>query len=232
MGSMRALVTANRGDDDLGLVGERLIERGYHLSTLHREEHGAWPELATVDLVVSLGSEWSVYWDHVAEPVEAECALLRAAHERGVPVLGICFGSQLLAHALGGEVTRAPVEEIGWSDVTATADGDATLAGSWFQWHYDRWTPPAQATLLAANDRANQAFSIGRTLAVQFHPEVTANIVKHWLESGGAAELVRVGIDRDALEASLEAREPTVRRRTHALVDRFCDHIATSAVVP
>jgi len=232
MGTMRALVTANRGDDDLGLVGERLIERGYHLSTIHREDHAVWPELTSVDLVVSLGSEWSVYWDHVAEPVEAECALLRAAHGRGVPVFGICFGSQLLAHALGGEVTRAPVAEIGWSDVVPTEAGDATLAGSWFQWHYDRCTPPPSATLLAANDHANQAFSTGRTFAVQFHPEVTATIVKHWLESGGAAELARVGIERDALEASLVEREPTMRRRAHALVDRFCDHIATSAVVP
>lgn len=55
-----------------------------------------------VDLVLPLGSDWSVYADHVADQVAAECGLLTAAHHRAIPILGICFGGQPLAHAVGG----------------------------------------------------------------------------------------------------------------------------------
>lgn len=225
---MRAYVTANGYDDDAGLVGERLTALGYRLTVLHREDHDAWPALHDADLVLSLGSDWSVYWDHVAGPVGAEVAALRKAHERGVPVLGICFGSQLLATALGGSVARAPKadQEIGWYDVAACAGAPAELAGRWFQWHYDRWTLPLGAELLATTPGANQAFRVGRTVATQFHPEVTPAIVARWAGSVDGAELLAAGIDGAALVAETERMQAAVRPRTEALVDWFCREVA------
>ena len=225
---MLAYVTANRGDDDPGLVGERLAQRGYRLRVLHREDHTGWPALDDGALIVSLGSEWSVYWDHVAEPVQTEVALLRKAHERGVPVLGVCFGSQLLATALGGSVGRAPDAdvEIGWVDVPHGAGQPSAVAGRWFQWHSDRWTLPIGAQLLAVTPAANQAFRCARTLAVQFHPEVTAAVVRRWAAEVDGAELFRLGVDPATLVAETVRLQADAAPRAHALVDWFCDEVA------
>lgn len=227
---MRAYVTANRADADAGAVGERLTQRGYDLVVLSREDHDAWPALDDADLVLALGSDWSVYWDHVADPVSTEVAALRKAHERGVPVLGICFGSQLLATALGGHVSRAPAPdvEIGWFDVMTRPGAPAVIGGRWFQWHYDRWTLPVGAELLASTPGANQAFRLGRTFATQFHPEVTAAIVGGWAGQANGEELKHAGIDLDALMVETVERAPEAGLRAHALVDWFLDEVAGS----
>ena len=114
---MRALLIANSADADAGFVGDRFRHHGFAFSECHREVPGEWPPLDGIDLVLSLGSEWSVYWPHVAESVAAEAALIGDAQRRGVPQFGICFGNQTMAHALGGTVERGREPEIGWCDV-------------------------------------------------------------------------------------------------------------------
>ena len=216
---MRVLVIANRGDGDAGWVGEHLRDgHGAHLVRGWREEPEAWPELEGVDLVVALGSDWSVYWDHVQTSVEAEAALVRQAHGQGRPVLGICFGAQLLARALGGRVERAPEAEVGWYDLTV-GPGAPFDGGPWFQWHVDRFEPPATARVLAHTDRAVQAFALERTLAVQFHPEVTQDMVERWSAGDGVLELERLGVDRDELVAATAQYAVQRRRHTGAIVD-------------
>jgi GMP synthase-like glutamine amidotransferase len=200
---MRALVLGNDGDNSPGFVGERAIERGFTLTSLVRERPAEWASLDGVDLVLSLGSEWSVYWDGVQPSVDAEIGLLTEARRRGIPILGLCFGSQVLARMLGAVVERAPVAEIGWHEVTPTAAGVGVIdSGPWFEWHYDRWELPAGAELLASNDKSNQAFRLDRILATQFHPELTIAMLTSWVDAhGGATELVRLGLDRDDMFA-------------------------------
>ena len=103
---MRALTIANANDADTGLIGDRFREHGYSFDECHREHPGEWPELDGHDLVLLLGSEWSVYWPEVADKVQAEVALLQEAERRGIPVFGICFGNQVMAHAFGGSVVQ------------------------------------------------------------------------------------------------------------------------------
>ena len=114
---MRAVLIANREDADPGFVGRALRQRGYSFTEFLREDHQNWPSLDGCDLVVAMGSNWSTYWDHVAEPVRAEQTLLADAVSRGIAILGICFGAQQLAVTLGGEITRAKTPEIGWYQV-------------------------------------------------------------------------------------------------------------------
>ena len=119
-------------------------------------------------------------------------ALLRAAVDREVPVIGHCLGGQLLAQALGAPVTRATVAEIGWLDVDVC---DAAAQHEWFggraafntlQWHYDTFTLPAGATSVLTNAfNANQAFVVdGRHIGLQCHVEMTRALTETWLASG------------------------------------------------
>lgn len=232
---MRALVIGNRGDADPGLIGARAQAHGYELHPLIREEFASWPDLDGFDLVMSLGSEWSVYWDHVQANVQPEIALLQEAFRRDVPVFGICFGSQLLAMAHGGLVTRSPRPEIGWFDVIPTEAGaDLIDPGPWFEWHDDRWELPPGATLLAGNENAPQAFSIGRSFAVQFHPELTPDILANWIELGGAKVLKERFIDRDILLGQTVANVHGSHDRSVSLFDAFLTAICAkhSYIVP
>jgi GMP synthase-like glutamine amidotransferase len=225
---MRALVIANQGDDDSGNVGERLRERGYELVIGYRDEPGALPsDLDDIDLLVLLGSDWSTYWEHLRDQVEQESGLVREAGVRDLPVLGICYGAQLVAQALGGSVQRAARTEIGW--YTIDADDDPLVhPGPWFEWHVDAFTPPHGAQVLASSPAGPQAFRIGRMLAWQFHPEVTTGIVQRWADGSGRT-LSEAGVDVEQMQSDTQAVADEARERCHALVDAFLDGVATSA---
>ncbi len=217
---------ANSGDDDPGYVGERLTERGYDLEIAYRDKDESIA-LDGVDVIVLLGSDWSVYWDRVASHVGREAELIAAAAENDKPLLGICYGAQIMSHALGGSVERADVVEIGWFDVDSD---DPALAppGLWFEYHVDKFTPPASAEVLASTAAGPQAYRLGRMLAVQFHPEVTPDIIRRWgSESGADAE--RYNLDFDAIYRQSDQLVVQSRARCHALVDAFLDLVAFPA---
>lgn len=236
---MRALVVQHDHVSPPGPVGERLVERGYDLDlhTVVEQDnfhaphvHNPFPTLDGVDLVVTMGAVWSAYdVSTIGSWVGTELDLLREADRRGVPVLGICFGGQLLAAAHGGRVERSDEPEIGW--VTVETD-DETLApaGPWFQWHFDRWVTPPGATELARNGVAPQAFALRRNLAVQFHPELTSAMLDGWLGNGGAESARAHGRDPDRLRRETAVEGPAAAGRAKGLVDAFLDAVATRAV--
>ncbi|GAA3547445.1 type 1 glutamine amidotransferase [Nocardioides daeguensis] len=216
-----------------GGIEERFVERGYDVERLQVvppdrfDDPGVdvdLPDPRAYDAVLVLGARWSVYSDTVASWVKPEVALLQAADESGVPVFGICFGGQMLAHAHGGQVVASPVSEIGPHAVS----GVPAVAGVWTQWHHDRFVPPAAATVIGANAAAPQAFVVRHNLAVQFHPEVDAESVRGWLEDGGREDASSRGLDPDVLIEHIASLDAEVRGRAAALVDYFLDEVATS----
>ena len=228
MSAVRALLIANAVDADPGFVGERFRHHGYAFSECHREHPDEWPDLDGHDLVLLLGSEWSVYWPHVAHPVAVESAVAREAQRRGIPQFGICYGSQLLAHALGGTVERAREPEIGWYDVVTDVP-ELVAPGPWMQWHSDIVTVPPGAEELARSAVGPQAWRIGRTFATQFHPEATETMITRWAGGGGAAELERFGGTVDGLLADTRANVGTSREHAEQLVDWFLADVAGAA---
>lgn len=235
---MRALVLQHDHVTEPGLVGARLMERGYDLTVLtvvpeHRHQAPDvtfdFPEADGWDLVVSLGAPWSVYDETaVGSWIGGELALLRKAHHLGIPVLGVCFGAQALTTALGGSVEASPRPEIGWVEVD-TDDPSLVGTGPWFQWHYDRCVPPPGAVEVARNAVCVQAFRVGRSLGVQFHPEVTTGIVRDWLDLGGAEQCAQHGVDPGELLARCRELELPARVNAHRLIDAFLDRVAGSA---
>lgn len=117
--------------------------------------------------------------------------LIRDAVARDVPVLGHCLGGQLMSKALGGEVSRNPVKEIGWGEVEVA---DNALARSWFgevrrfdafHWHGEAFSLPTGATLLLSSAHCvNQGWAMGKHLALQCHVEMTAEMIASWCEHG------------------------------------------------
>ncbi|MGD9792627.1 MAG: type 1 glutamine amidotransferase [Acidimicrobiia bacterium] len=216
-----AIVICNCADSDPGFVGEHLEQLGYRLERLHREDHGEWNEDVAddADLLLLLGSDWSVYWDHVKPAVAAEVALVQRRMAADRPVLAICFGAQLACTALGGSVERAAEAEVGWRDVGSRHA--AIEPGPWMQWHYDVCRLPDHVELLAANEIGPQAFRRGRLLATQFHPEATSAVVQRWSSGSGGEELVRLGIEREELLARTAAETPRSADAAGRLVDWF-----------
>jgi GMP synthase-like glutamine amidotransferase len=135
-------------------------------------------------------------------------------------VLGLCYGGQVLAQVLGGNVERAPEPELGWHPVQTTAP--ATIdEGPWLQWHYDRFTVPPGAEVLATSPQAVQAFARGRHLGVQFHPESTIEIAREWARLDGE-RLSALGIDDgEALLARGRPHADAARRAAFQLFDAF-----------
>jgi GMP synthase-like glutamine amidotransferase len=228
---MRAVLIANSEDADPGFVGRSLRQRGYSFTEFLREDHQSWPSLDGFDLVVSMGSNWSTYWDHVADPVRAEQTLLSDATSRGIGILGICFGAQQLAVALGGEVFRAQTPEIGWyqvfpvSEVAHLAPPSLTH-GPWMQWHYDRFSAPTGATVIADSPVGPQAMICGRALGLQFHPEATESIVRLWTSGEGETELSAIELGQDQLMRETSAHVQDSERRCDELVEWFLKEIA------
>lgn len=227
---MRALVIQHDHVSPHGPVGDRLTERLIDVveHQVVPEEHFAdprvpasFPDVSEFDLVIPMGAPWAVY-DVTLPWVVPELELLREADRLGIPVLGICFGGQLLATAHGGSVSRAPQPEVGWVRIDSD-EPELVTVGPWFQWHFDRWDVPPAAKEIARNDAASQAFVLRRNLALQFHPEATAGMLHGWLETGGADELRAIGLDPEEMYAATVAEEPAAVARTTALVDAFLD---------
>jgi GMP synthase-like glutamine amidotransferase len=178
-----------------------------------------FPDPTKFDAIVVMGAPWGAWNDEqIGNWLTPELEWLRTADREDVPVLGICFGGQILARTFGGSVTPGPKTEIGWSTVNSQVP---ELAGRWFQFHYDSFTPPADATLLANNSAAAQAFRLRKNLAVQFHPEVTSETLLAWISASGQQEIVQDGQDPGVLVEHTRALDPESIERSHQLVDYF-----------
>ena len=215
---MRVLVIRHHEEDSAGLVAAAFEAHGAEFSVHMFPQDGPLPAVDGTDHVIVLGAISSVYDDGPARDwIAAELDWLRRVDEAGVPVLGICFGAQALAAALGGGVEAAARKEVGWT-VIDSVDPGLIPPGPWLEFHGDRCVLPPQARLLASNGVGPQAFRLGPHLAVQFHPEVDGAQLKLWLDAGGREEAIRAGHDPDKLLAETIAQEPASRDRADRLV--------------
>lgn len=190
-----------------GLISTVAAEHGVELE-VHRTYRGEpLPRPDELAGLVVLGGPMGAHDDSEHPHLAAERALLAAAVERELPVLGVCLGAQLLAAGLGAEVSRGPAFELGVGEVELVAD-DPVLgpAGSTLpvlHWHQDTFALPDGGVLLARSDRyAHQAFRVGkRAYGLQFHVEVdrdlAASFAPHLPEPVPLPEADRAAIEAD-----------------------------------
>ena len=228
----RALIIIHEPDGVGCQVEVRLLELGWevhnHVVTSDYErpnDPAPWPDFSDYDIIVPMGSIRSLTSkDEVSNWIHAELEMLRTAHEGGTPILGVCFGGQLLAEALGGSVEKSPVTEIGWYEIAAPNGVENPVGpGPWFEWHHDRFTVPPGAEVLAVNESAVQLFRIGHSVGTQFHPEVDPGHVAGFLAGSAEEYLASLNLDRAQMMDEMHHHETRNTKQCHALVDWFLE---------
>ena len=191
------------------------------------------PEVAGLDLVIAMGGPMSVNDEASLPWLVEEKRFLRAALAADVPVLGICLGAQLIASAMGATVRSNGIAEIGWFPLQGSAVTGAECfrfpeTFDSFHWHGETFELPEGAVHLAASAACrNQGFQLGRrAIGLQFHPEITAEIVADLLRECGD-ELVPGAYVMPAAELAAvpaEAYQPG-----QALTARLLDYLTAPA---
>lgn len=177
--------------------------------------------------LVILGGPASVYENH--EYLRNEEKLIQDAMAKNIPTLGICLGSQLIAKAAGASVCKGSRKEIGWYPVELTTDGiNDVFRGlqkniTVFQWHGDTYDLPKNALTLAKSELYPvQAFRVGNAVGIQFHLEVSRDMVMDWIERyRSELESARNYINVDDIIAGLDYNGNALNEYTRVLYQNF-----------
>jgi GMP synthase (glutamine-hydrolysing) len=238
----RILVFQHVAAEPLGTLDPLIRRRGHRVKFVNFERQPeAKPRIDRYKGLIVLGGPMNVEDRDRRPHLQTEIDVIREALAQNKPVLGICLGAQLLAHALGGEVWRNPVSEIGWYDLATTEAGrnDPVFvplgeAAPVFQWHGYTFSIPAGAAHLASTATcANQAFRHGENAyGFQFHLEMDKPLIERWLDLPAYRdELIAAGLGRDAeaIRADTHPRIEAMQGRAHEVFNNFLDLIGTPA---
>ena len=236
----RLLVIQHVPHEGLGAFADVFTRAGCTLVPLHAADpQTAWPRAASLDGVVILGGPMSVYERHRHPFLTTELHFLRNALQEDLPLLGICLGAQLVAHALDAPVIKNPHKEIGWYPLRRAtgAEEDPLLAPfareeQVFQWHGDTFALPRGAVRLAGSPLCTQqAFRYGRHVyGLQFHVEVTAAIIDAWLQVPENAQEVcalRGTIDPDVIRRQTPQHLPRLQALAEHVATTFGELVAS-----
>ena len=238
----RILVFQHVAAEPLGTLDPLIRRRGHRVKFVNfeRDPH-ARPRLDRYRGLIVLGGPMNVAERGQRSHLQTEIDVIAAALADGKPVLGICLGAQLLAHALGAQIRRHPVSEIGWYDLALTDPGrnDPVLAPLGaalpvFQWHGCSFDIPAGAAHLARTSGCeNQAFRHGaNAYGLQFHMEMDQRLVERWLGLPAYRdELLASGLGRDAetIRADTVAHIDAMQRAAHVAFNNFLDLVGVPA---
>jgi GMP synthase (glutamine-hydrolysing) len=218
----------------MGLAERPLRDAGLILDERDLKQGDALPSLEDVDGILTFGGSQSVTNIENEPVLRDEVRLLRQAIDAGVPVLGSCLGGQLLAHAAGARVVRAPRRTVAWVEFEATGAGDgdpiAQALGSpvrGLHWNEDCFDlPPGAVELLTRNDQGVTAFRVGTNAwGVQFHPEVDAAALDGWYARYGEW-LTEAGVSEEDARAADEQHLPRQQERADRLFGAFARVVA------
>jgi GMP synthase (glutamine-hydrolysing) len=225
----KILSIQNISCETLGTLEDFLESDGYVLDKVLAPEDPIPQSAVEFSAIILLGGPMSVY-DRIPY-LKKEQFLIKDAFRRNIPVLGVCLGSQLIAGALGGTVYRGIKKEIGWYDVKITDKGLDNLFKGFkqkeprvFQWHGDTYALPRNAVVLAHSDLYPQAFKIGSAYGLQFHLEVTSDMIKLWTEEY-REEIKRERIELEKIIARNSDEIKELKKKCSLVWSNFSDII-------
>ena len=240
MSVKRILVCQHVAFEILGTLDPLFKSFGFRIRYVNFDrEPNATPSLDRYQGLVLLGGPMSADDDENHPHLLTETKLVCEAIERGIPVLGICLGAQLIARALGAALMPSPKPEIGWYQVSLTEEGrrDPMLShfaeSEWiFQWHGDTFDIPDGAVHLASSAFCpNQAFRYGdRTYGLQFHLEVDQALIERWLNVPVHQEQLRSlgdAVDPDDIRRETRERIGRLKQLSDATFSTFVEHFGT-----
>lgn len=226
---MRIAILQNNSDDGPAYLGTWLTQHGVDFDVFNFDAGESPPAtLSAYSGLALLGGPMSVN-DDLPSLRKSE-SMIREARDTGKPVIGHCLGGQLISSALGANVTVADAPEIGWAKVRLS---EGVEAREWFgefagterdvvQWHYDAFSLPEGATLLASNEVCPvQAFAIHHMLAMQFHIEIDRNKLASWARNGKEELTALIGQPYVQQARTIAAEIPKRMSASHALADRI-----------
>ncbi len=237
---MRVFIVQHEPSVPPGLIADVLNGSGADIDYVHAWRADAlWPQTSDMDALVVLGGTMNV--DQIADfPFLADSrALMARSIERGIPTLGVCLGSQMMARVLGSDVTRAEPRNAFFSELELSYDGRSDPLIARFdripvlQFHEDTFVMPHDAVPLATStsSRLPQAFRYGDSAyAIQFHFEVDRQILERWLHDLGRRSLVEEwDCSEQELLRTADAYLPAQSAAGRELVARFVEIAARSA---
>lgn len=218
-----------------GSIGDALRSAGGGHLLVEAWRDAVWPEPADLGGLVILGGTMNVDQLDAYPFLEKSRALMAGAIERGVPVMGVCLGSQMMARVLGGDVFRAEPRNAFFSSVEVSDDPVIApfSAAPVLQFHEDTFSLPPGAVALARSSRSGllQAFRYGtNAYAIQFHFEVDAGILAEWCRNVGEDALREEwGTSADELLAEGRRHLDAQERAGRELFGRFLDLVRRPA---
>ncbi|HTY15739.1 MAG TPA: type 1 glutamine amidotransferase [Methanoregulaceae archaeon] len=205
-----------------GYILEIIEEKMLEYEIIRPFDSDRVPERVTSSHYIFLGGLMSVNDEEEYPYLAREKRLIRQAVQSGVPLLGVCLGAQLIASSFSSKVGRCE-DEKGWTAIRKCNPSCPGTKGdeiSVFEWHGECFELPPGSSLLYTGDRVpNQMFSCGSAIGVQFHPEVTEQIIRQWTDSKDPAA-------RDEILQATPSKIAGSRRFCREIMDRFLGRLS------
>jgi GMP synthase-like glutamine amidotransferase len=231
-GSVKAHVLQHVPFEGLGSIAPRLEAQRAQVTYTRFFEKPLLPPLDTIDMIIAMGGPMSVNDENELPWLKPEKQFIRDAVVRGIPMIGVCLGAQLIASAMGARVYRNSVKEIGWFPIQSvpTPEGNYCFPKECvvFHWHGETFDLPEGAVRLAKSvGCANQAFQLKQNvIGLQFHLETTPESARSLLENC-RDDLIPGSYVQS--EAELRAVPASSYRAINALMDDVLSHLARPA---
>ena len=211
--------------ESLGRFKDFLLSDGFKITEILSHKQKIPLNVKNFDAIFILGGPMSANDDY--EYLKKEQQLVVEAIESEIPVLGICLGSQIIANSCGGKVYKGLKKEIGWGKVDITKEGKYSIFKGFdnkkidvFQWHGDTFDLPEGATILSYSDVYIQAFEYKTAFGIQFHLEVTKEMILKWIKEY-QQEILNEQINKQDLLINIDNRIKELDKYSKIVYDNF-----------